>query len=420
MANKTTVGFVLPWSTAFSLLIVCACPGSGGDWHQFNGPNRDNISVEKGLLSKWPEAGPELVWAKSGIGEGYSSVAVLNGTIYTAGKRDSDMIVVALHLNGERKWKAGNGPAWNGSVRGTRSTPTVVDSHVYVLSGNGRLACLQAADGSEVWAVDIKERFDGKHGSWGYSESLLVDRGKVICTPGGSKAVMVALDTNTGEEEWRTTGLDHAAGYAAPVAITHGEKRIVLGMTEKSLVGVDAKDGRLLWRIEHFNEHGINAQTPLYHDGHVLISSGWDCGSVLFKLGNDGTAISERWRNKEFDNDFGGILFVNGYFYGFSWLNNERGQLMCVDFETGETVYAHSTSDRQRKGAITWADGMLYCYDEGGEVWVGAADSRHFEILSRFKLPMGGGQHWAHPVVSGGRLYIRHGDFLHAYKVKAE
>ena len=403
-----------------SLLLGSTAPARSPDWNQFNGPHRDNISTEKGLLSEWPEGGPELIWAKSGFGEGYSSVAVSDGTIYTAGMRGGDMIVFALHLNGELKWKVPNGPAWSASVRGTRSTPTVVNSRVYAMSGNGRLACLQSEDGVEVWAVDLREKYDGKPGGWGYSDSVLVDGDNVICTVGGKNAVIVALDTRSGEERWKTTGLDHAAGYTSSVAITHGEKRIVLGMTEKALVGIDARDGRLLWHVEHFNEHGINAQTPLYHDGHILISSGWDSGSVLLKLAKDGTAITEKWRNKEFDNDFGGILFANGYFYGFNWLTNERGQLMCVDFETGETVYSDFTSDRERKGAITWADGMIYGYDEGGEVWIGAADPKRFEVISRFNLPSGSGYHWAHPVVSGARLYVRHGDFLHAYNVKAK
>ena len=410
----------MKWAIAISVILGCAWSGRSADWNQFSGPNRDNISTEEGLLAAWPEDGPELIWARSGFGEGYSSVAVSEGTIYTAGMVGADMMVVALNLDGDVKWKAGNGPAWNASVRGTRCTPTVVDSHVYVLSGNGRLACLRVADGAEVWGVDLKAEYDGKCGGWGYSDSVLVDGDKVICTVGGKNVVMVARDKTTGEEVWTSPGLGHMAGYASPIAVTHGKRRIVLGMTEHALVGVDAGDGRHLWQVEHFNEHGINAQTPIYHEGHILISSGWDCGSVLLKLADDGLAISERWRNKEFDNDFGGIVLVDGHFYGFNWLNNETGQLMCVAFKTGETVYARFTSDRKRKGAITWADGMLYGYDEGGEVWIGAADPEHFEVTSRFNLPSGSGYHWAHPVVSGGRLYIRHGDFLHAYDVKGE
>ena len=399
------------------LVLAFVGVGRGADWPQFNGPNRDNISTEKGLLKSWPEGGPKLLWVKPGFGDGYSSVAISKKTIYTVGKVGTDMVVFALDLNGEVKWTATNGPAWRGGLPGTRCTPTVDGDYVYVMSGNGRVACLRAADGDEVWAVNVRDKYDGRHGTWGYSESLLIDGGRVICTPGGSKAVVLALDKMTGEEVWKTTGVDHAAGYASAVAIAHGERRIVLTMTGAALLGVDAADGSLLWHFEHVNEHGINAQTPLYHEGHVFISSGWDCGGVLIKLSADGREIEEVWRNPDLDNDFGSVLFVKDSFYGFNWITNAEGQLMCVPIKTGETVYARFTSDRKHKGAITWAGGMLYGYDEGGEVWLAHATPEKFEIVGRFNLPKGSGNHWAHPVVSGGRLYVRHGGFLHAYDV---
>ena len=315
-------------------------------------------------------------------------------------------------------WTSPNGPAWSGRARGTRCTPTVVDGHVYVMSGNGRVACIRSKDGGEVWAVNVKDTYEGKHGPWGYSESLLIDGNKAICTPGGAKALVLALDKNTGREIWKTTGLNHSAGYVSPTAITHGARRIILAMSEKALLAVDATDGSLLWNVKLANAHGINAQTPLYHNGHVFTSSGWDTGSVLVKLLNDGSAITEAWRNVQFDNDFGGVFFLNECFYGFNWISNKNGQLMCVDFGTGDTRYAKFTSDQKRKGAITWADGMLYGYDEAGDVWLINVAPDGFEVISQFKLPEGSGEHWAHPVVSGGRLYIRHGDVLHAYDVK--
>jgi outer membrane protein assembly factor BamB len=416
--NKTTVFVRRVFWTGVFCFLISRCVGQCADWPQFNGPNRDNVSTESGLLKEWPKEGPKLLWARPGFGEGFSSVAVSDGTIYTAGKVDADMVIFALDLKGEVKWKTTNGGGWSGSVRGTRCTPTVDGLHIYVMSGNGRVACLRAKDGGEVWAVNVKDKYEGKHGAWGYSESLLVDGDRVICTPGGSKALVLALDKTTGEEDWKTTGLDHPAGYVSPVAITHGGRRIVLAMSEKALVGVDAADGTLLWHQALSNAHGINAQTPLYHDGHVFISSGWDTGSVLMKLAEDGTAISEAWRNTQFDNDFGGILFKNECFYGFNWIGNTHGELMCVNFGSGETRYAKFTSDQQRKGAITWADGMLYGYDEAGVVWLAHANPEGFAVVSKFNLPEGSGEHWAHPVVSGGKLYVRHGDFLHAYDVK--
>ena len=405
-------------STGICLSVLLSGVGRGEDWPQFNGPDRDNISTEKRLLKEWPEGGPKLLWARPGFGEGFSTVAVVDETIYAAGKVGDDMVIFALDLDGEVIWRATNGPGWAGPLPGTRCTPTVDGAHVYVMSGNGRVACLKAADGGEVWAVDVKEKFGGKHGAWGYAESLLVDGDRVICTPGGGQAALLALNKKTGEEVWRTTGLDHDAGYASPVAVAHGERRIVLTMTGRALVGVDAEDGTLLWQVEIFNTHGINAQTPLYRDGHVFATCGWDTGSVLVKISDDGTGIEEAWRKPGLDNDFGGVLLVKDWLYGFNWMGNEQGQLMCVRLDSGDVVYSHFTSERKRKGAITWAGGMLYGYDEGGEVWLANAAPEKFEIVGRFDLPKGEGQHWAHPVVSGGRLYVRHGDFLHAYDVR--
>ena len=405
-------------STGICVSVLMSGVGRTEDWPQLNGPTRDNVSTEAGLLQEWPEGGPDLLWARPGFGEGFSSVEVVDETIYTAGKVGDDMLIFALDLSGAVRWKSANGPAWAGGYPGTRCTPTVDGVHVYVMSGNGRVACLRTADGGEVWAVNVREKYGGRHGAWGYAESLLVDGDRVICTPGGGQAVLLALNRKTGEEVWRTTGLDHNAGYASPTVVAQGERRIVLTMTGTALVGVDAADGQLLWHVEISNTHGINAQTPLYRDGHVFASCGWDTGSVLVKLSEDGTEVEEVWRRPDLDNDFGGVILVEDWLYGFNWMGIEQGQLMCVRFGTGVVGYAHFTSERKRKGAITWAGGRLYGYDEGGEVWLANAAPEKFEIAGRFNLPEGKGQHWAHPVVSGGRLYVRHGDFLHAFDVR--
>lgn len=411
-------------STATTILciVLALCAGIlyGDDWPQFNGPGLDNISQETGLLKQWPESGPKMLWAKAGFGGGYATVAIADGTIYTTGKVGDNMIVFALNMDGTTKWQVANGPGWGGSLPGVRCTPTIDGEHVYVMSGNGRVVCLQAADGAEVWAVDVKDKYNGQFGDWGYAESLLIDGDKVICTPAGNTVTMVALDKSTGAEIWKSGPLNVAAGYVSPIVMPHGDRHLVIGSTGKGIFGVDAADGELLWNHEQVNVHGINAQTPLHHDGHVFTSTGWDTGSVLLKLSEDGAAVTEVWRNKDLDNDFGSVIFLDGHFYGFNWLNNSRGQFVCVEFGSGKTVYAEFPPGRTNKGAITWADGMFYCYDEGGVVWLGTADATGpVQIVSQFRIVNGGDQHWAHPVVSNGVLYIRHGNYLHAFDVGA-
>ena len=401
-------------------LILCACITYGDDWPQFNGPNRDNISAETGLLKQWPEAGPNLLWANPGFGAGYATVSVANGTIYTTGKVGDDMIVFAVNLDGTIKWQVPNGPAWGESYAGTRCTPTVEGDFVYVISGKGRVACLQVADGAEVWAVDVRANYDGAPGPWGHVESPLIDGDNIIATANGGKATVVALNKGTGAEVWKSEALNHTGGYVSPIAVTRGEKRLIIGNTGLAIFGIDASDGQMLWQFDLANEHGINAQTPLHHDGHIYTTSGWDVGSLLVKLSEDGTTATEVWRNKGFDNCFGGVIFRDGHFYGFNWINNSRGQFVCVELESGETKHSEFAPGRTNKGAITWADGMVYCYDEGGEVWLGTVDPTAVNIVSRFEITQGGDSHWAYPVVSNGVLYIRHGEVLHAFDVKGE
>ncbi|TWU33170.1 Alcohol dehydrogenase [cytochrome c] precursor [Novipirellula aureliae] len=385
-------------------------------WPQFHGPNGDNISTETGLLTQWPDGGPELVWKVEGIGEGFSSVSLADGLIYTAGSIDDSAVVTAINLDGQIEWQAKCGPTWTKSYPGTRSTPTVDNGRVYFESPLGDLVCLDAKTGELFWSKNLLEQFGGQNIKWALAESPIVDGGKLICCPFGSKGSVVALDKTTGETIWAAESVGDNAGYATPTIAEFATQRIVLAMSGKALVGVAIDSGRLLFRHEHLTRYDVNALKPVYFDGQVFISSGYKSGSEMVKLTATGSEISAEkvWESKAMDNHHGGVVRLDGYVYGA----DSARSWVCLDWKTGETMY----SDRGvGKGALTYADGLLYTLSEDrGRVGLIKPTPTAHEMVSEFTIPAGGkGKSWAHPVVCGGRLYIRHGELLFAFDVKA-
>lgn len=389
-------------------------------WLQFHGPNRDNLSTEKGLLKKWPEKGPTLLWTATGLGHGFSSVSIAASMIYTAGNIQKDTVISALNMDGKVLWQVKNGKAWTGDHPGTRGTPTVDGDRLYHESPHGDVLCLKAKTADRMWQVNILEKFQSKHPTWALAESLLVDGAgeppHVICCPGGPQTCMVALDRHTGSVVWRAPSTGELAGYASPILAECQGLRIIMTLTSKGMIGVNADTGELLWHVKHKSYADENIIMPIFHDGQVFVST-LQAGSVKWKIHvKDGKAsVEEVWRTQELDNHHGGVLLLNGYLYGTSTIRN-RNLWVCLDWETGESKYADKGVG---KGSLTYADGMLYTLSENGVMGLVRPTPAGHELISSFKIPEGGkGPSWAHPVVCGGRLYIRHGEFLYAYAVR--
>jgi len=406
-------------TTAVAAALVAAVSfAARADWPQFHGPNRDNLSAETGLLKRWPEGGPPLLWTATGIGEGFSSVAIAGGRIYTAGNLGEATVVTALDLDGKVLWRAPNGPADRHDRPGTRGTPTVDGDRVYHESSYGHLVCLDAATGRRLWTVNILKRFGGRDTQWGLSESVLVDGPRLIVTPGGERVAMAALDKMTGRTLWTTPGTGDKPGYASPVLVDYKGLRQIVTMLSGAIVGVHAETGRLLWRHEHKVYADEAVSTPVFwqDEGLLAVSTLWPGGARCLRLivEGDRARVEEVWQTNALDNHHGGILAVGGYIYG----SKLRGQWVCLDFKTGRSTYV---AQGVGKGSLTWADGMLYTYSERGLVGLVPATPERHEVVSTFRIPQGGkGPAWAHPVVCGGRLYLRHGDRLHCYDVRAK
>jgi outer membrane protein assembly factor BamB len=391
------------------------------EWPQWLGPNRDGKSKETGLLKRWPDQGPTLVWFVEGLGEGYSTVSISAGRIFTTGMIDQQEIVFALDLAGHPLWHKVYGPAWKGRYPEARTTPTVVEGRVYVTSGMGKIVCLDALTGEELWAVDAAKAFGTKYDFWGIAESPLIVSNLVICTPSGTNATMVALDKKTGRTVWASKSLGEESNYCSPIFIPLKGRRLIVTMLKQSIIGVDADTGQILWRVMYADyqasPHGINPNSPVFYDGSIYTTSGYECGGALHRLSENGDSITRKWVDKVLDCHHGGVVFVDGYLYGSNFKGHYAGNWICLDWATGKAMYEQKWIC---KGSITYADGLLYCYEEKeGTIGLIMPSPARFEVISSFKVPKGTGPHWAFPVICGGRLYIRHGDTLMTYDIKA-
>lgn len=404
---KTIPIFLLFVTILFSTSIC-----SGKDWPQFRGIYRNGRGTsETDLIEKWPEGGPPELWSFEGLGIGFASVSVVDGTIYTTGMIDGKGYLFAIDGNGKQKWKIEYGPEWTGSHPGTRTTPTVDGDRLYIMSGRGRIACFKRENGDLVWKVDTLEKFRGKNIKWGIAESPLIDGDKVFCTPGGKDATIVALNKHTGRTIWTTKGLSNLSAYCSPIL----SGKFLFTMVQKLIVCIDSDNGKVLWTIPHETRNDIAAVTPLRFCGGRVYFTSHGTGGTMIRAALDGSGYTQLWSNKALDCLHGGVLWVTRprpYLFG----SDRDGNWLCLNISTGDVIFKEKILDA--KGSIAWADGMLYCYSEKGTLGLIKPTMDGMELVSSFRITKGSGEHWAHPVICNGRLYIRHGDVLMAFDVK--
>jgi outer membrane protein assembly factor BamB len=420
----------MPIRWAFALLVLCGAlaPAADGpdfqphkfDWPQWQGPERNDISHETGLLKDWPKEGPKLLWKVQGCGAGFVTPSIAAGRIFSMGNIDStEYVSCRTEKNGVELWKAEVGPVRSegSGYPGPRCTPTVDGNRVYALGLNGDLVCLKVPDGQELWRKGLVKDFGGQPGGWGYTESPLVDGDKVLVTPGGKKASIVAFDKLKGSLLWaaKVEGdkQPDRAGYASIIVASVDGQRQYVQFMGRGVVGIDAETGKYRWRYNKPANGTANISTPLFHDHYVFASSAYSTGGGLVKLTRDGgkTAATEVYFTDEMQNHHGGMVLVDDYLYGES-----NGQLTCLRFLTGEIAWQ---SKAPGKGSITYADGRLYYRNEGGRNFLIEANPSKYVQHGVFPQPDRSKQPaWAHPVVANGRLYIADQDTLLCYDVK--
>jgi outer membrane protein assembly factor BamB len=405
-----------------TLLTVCLLAVSGtllaADWPQWQGPGRDNVSQEKGLLASWPEGGPKLLWTFEEAGEGYSGPAVVGNRVYLMGGRDDKEYVFALDVqNGKELWAAEIGPLYHdGRGNGPRATPTVDGNLLYALGGQGNLLCVNIADGKEIWRKSYtKDLGSGRPPGWGYSSSPLIDGERVIGIPGGRRGAVAAMNKKTGEVIWQSKDFTDGAQYASLRVSEAGGVRQYVVLTGRNVAGIAAKDGALLWKFARRSPTAA-CTTPVIKDDYVYVTSGYGRGCTLIELtrAGDGFKAEQVYDNKVIVNHHGGVVLLDEHVYGHS----DQGGWKCQEFLTGKEVWK---SGKFGKGSLTCADGKLYCYDQrDGNCVLVDPSPEGWKELSRFRIPkrVNAGRIWTHPVVANGRLYLRDQNLFWCFDVK--
>lgn len=401
-----------------------ASPG----WPTFRGADRMAVSQETGLLQEWPEAGPKLLWEVAGAGRGYSSLAIAEGKIFTLGDAPStaedkdEYLLCFSESEGKPLWKTKTGKAWTSgqeSWQSSRSTPTVDGGMVYVVTPHGDVVCCSTADGNELWRKNLKSDFGGnKADGWGYSESVLIDGDRLICTPGGSKGTLVALDKKTGEMIWKCASEgDRGAGHASVVIATIGGNRVYVTTTGSGAIGVRADDGERLWQYPIDRTTAV-IPTPIVRDDLVFFTAGYKRGGALLKQKASGNKVEVEEIypvNTALANKHGGIVLVGDYLYGDS---DDAGIPWCADLMTGEIKWKERGSGK-KSASFAAADGRLYIRFADGTMVLAKVGPEKYEEVSKFKIPDGGMRpSWSHPVITGGKLYLREQDKILCYDLK--
>jgi outer membrane protein assembly factor BamB len=392
------------------LFITSPCiPQDGTRWR---GSDATGIYYETGLLETWPENGPDILWYFDSLGLGFSSPVFAGEKIWVTGIEDSTGYLYCLSIDGKLLWKKPYGREWSGSYPGSRSCPAIKDGRAYIMSAEGGLVCMDLRDGTILWSKDLLKDFGGRNLPVGMTENLVVYNDKVICTPGGIKHNIIALNRDNGSLIWSSEGKGDSSAYCSPVLVRLSDRNLFITITGSNIVGLDADTGVLLWSYFYKNQYSVHANTPIYSDGYLYCFSGYGKGGVKLKLNNDGSSVTEVWTNESMDSRIGGAVLNEGFIYGSG---DQDRSWQCIDWESGKKKYS---SVEIGKGCVICADGKLYCYSERGDLVLMKPLLTEFKVLGRTKVNVGSGPHWAHPVIDEGKLYIRHGNALIAYKIK--
>ena len=390
--------------------------------YEWRGPDRTGIYNETGLLKKWPDGGPKLLWETANMGDGYSSVTVTDDALYVTGRKDSSDVLTALTPAGKIKWETAYGKAWMTNHTGSRCIPTYYNGNLFLISGSGDIVCI-GSDGKLKWSKNHYKLYDGKPIMFGISESPLVVDNMVIASPGGKKASLAAFSINDGRVVWETEPLDEEPQYINPKLIEYAGKKMIVTVMGKDIFAVNAKDGKIIWKVDYAAVNAAtgrimknHAITPIFKDGCILIANGYNWVALKLKLSSDGSSVETIWENRSFDPQHGGVVLLGNYIFGSTHMSKPVDNWICVDWNTGKTLW---TSKWYARGSIISADGMLYLFEEkSGHVALVKPDPAKLDIVSEFQITKGEGPFWAHPVISKGRLYIRHGDVLMVYQIK--
>ena len=412
------------FSKLFLAILFCTAFATIGysQLYEWRGSGRSGIYNESGLLKKWPEGGPKLLWEAGKMGDGYSSPTVTDDAVYVTGRKDSSDVLTALMLNGKVKWETVYGKAWMTNHTGSRCIPTYYNGNIFLISGSGDIVCV-GSDGKIKWSKNHYSLYESKPIMFGISESPIVVDNMVIASPGGKKASLVAFNINDGKVVWEAEPLNQEPQYVNPKLIEYAGKKMIVTVMGTHIFAVNAKDGKIIWKADYASVNAAtgrvmknHAITPLYRDGHILIANGYNWVALKLKLSVDGTSVEIVWENRNFDPQHGGVVLLGNNLFGANHQSVPADTWVCADWTTGKTLW---TAKWYSRGSVISADNMLYLFEEkSGHVALVKPDASKLDIVSEFQITKGEGPFWAHPVINKGKLYIRHGDILIVYQIK--
>ncbi len=407
-----------------AFVVTATMPSLCAQDAQWRGPKRDGKFPDSGLMKEWPEKGPEVLFVAEDLGRGYSSSVATDDMIYVTGTKDTLEVLTALDLTGNVLWQKPYGRSWNKSFPDARCTPTVDGDRLYVITGMDHLVCFHAKTGEVIWEEDIHQKYGSNWDMFGVSESILLVDDMLITTPGGDTTTVIALDKMTGKLIWKSGSLEAHRSNLSPVVIEHCGERYILTATQTHMLGVDPESGEILWKY-HYNvldeqdqNTTILANTPVYQDSCLWISNGWDVESVMLEIAPDGRSVSEKFKDRTFDNQNHGVVVVDGFAYGSNYTGRNSGKWVCMNWRTGEIVWI---GDFHNKGPVIYADGLLYCLEEKrGHMAIVKADPEEFKVVSSFRITEGKGPYWSRPAIYNQMLLVRHGEVLVGYSLKVD
>ena len=404
MKKKMLIGLLICFTISFTLIDAQAPT-------VWRGSNQ-GIYPDKNILKEWPANGPEILWTFENLGQGHSSVVGMGNFVYTTGLIEEEGYLFKFNLNGDLIYKKKYGPEYKSSYNGPRGTPVIVGSDIYLVSGYGVVYCLNESDAGLKWKKDMVKEFKGSIIRWGYNETPVVEGDVIYLTPGGKENCIIALNRKNGSLIWSSKGTGELTAYCTPLLFEHNGKKLLATHSESHLFAVDAKTGDLLWKFSHPNKYSVHANTPVYSNGDIFYFSGYGKGSGKLQINETGTGVKQVWENISMDSRMGGAVLIDGYLYGSGDMNREW---KCIDWKTGKNMWE---STEIGKGVVISADGMLICYSDRGELALAKADPGEFKVTGKTRVTLGSEQHWAHPAIYKGVLYVRHGQALIAYKIK--
>jgi outer membrane protein assembly factor BamB len=412
-AINRRLAFAVLFSSVLSLPVAVS-NRAPDDWPQWRGPNRDGVSAERGLLKDWPSGGPPLAWKTGGAGEGYSSFSTANGRLYTLGARGGTEYVMAFDVaTGKKMWEVEHGRRFsNDRGDGPRATPTIEGDKLYAFGASGDLSAMEAATGKVLWRINVLKEFGGQNITWGLSESPLVLSDRILVNAGAPGASIVAVKKSDGTVIWKSQRDE--AGYSSAILQDVGGVRQAVYFTGQRALGVSVDSGQLLWSYGKVANNTANIATPIVRGNRVFLSSAYGTGAALLEMtpNKGGIAAREVYFTNDMRNHHASCVLIGDYLYGFS-----DSILTAMQFDTGKVAWRDRSVG---KGSVVFADDRLYLYSENGVVGLAEANPSGYREHGRFELRAGRLPTWSHPVVSGGKLFIRDQDTIYAYDVRTK